>query len=81
LESGLRQLAERAQRAVPPDLKAEQIVCLGTPYDIINRAARREQADLIILATRGHGAMKRFFIGGTAGRVVRHAPCPVFVVR
>lgn len=81
LESGLRQLAELAQRAVPLDLKAEQLVRVGTPYDIINRVARREQADLIIIATHGHGAVKQFFIGGTAGRVVRHAPCPVLVVR
>ncbi len=81
LESGMRRLAELAQRAVPPDIKAEQIVRAGTPYDVINRVARREQADLIIIATRGHGAVKQFFIGSTAGRVVRHAPCPVLVVR
>jgi nucleotide-binding universal stress UspA family protein len=81
LESGMRQLAELTQRVVPPDLESEQLVRAGTPHDIINRVARLEEADLIIVATRGHGALKHFFIGGTAGRVVRHAPCPVLVVR
>lgn len=80
LERGLRELAELARR-LPDDIKSEQMVRSGTPYDVIVQVARREQVDLIIIATRGHGAVKRFFIGGTAGRVVRHAPCPVLVVR
>lgn len=80
-ERAIRQLAEFAERVLPQDLEAEQLVLSGTPYDVINQVARRERVDLIIVATRGHGAVKRFFIGGTAGRVVRHAPCPVLVVR
>jgi nucleotide-binding universal stress UspA family protein len=81
LERGMRQLAEFAERLVPANIEAEQVVRAGTPYDVIRQVARRERADLIIIATRGHGAVKRFFIGSTAGRVVRHAPCPVLVVR
>jgi nucleotide-binding universal stress UspA family protein len=81
LERGMRQLAELVRRVVPPEIESEQLVRSGTPYDVINQAARRKHADLIIIATRGHGAVKQFFIGSTAGRVVRHAPCPVLVVR
>lgn len=81
LERGMRQLAEFAERIAPADIQAEQIVRAGEPYDVIREVARRERADLIIIATRGHGAVKEFFIGSTAGRVVRHAPCPVLVVR
>jgi nucleotide-binding universal stress UspA family protein len=80
-ERGIRHLAEFAGRLVPTDIESEQIVRAGTPYDVIRHVAWREKADLIIIGTRGHGAVKRFFIGGTAGRVVRHAPCPVLVVR
>jgi nucleotide-binding universal stress UspA family protein len=81
LQRGMAQLAELARDAVPPDIEFEQIVRPGRPYDVINRVARREHADLIMISTRGHGAVKQFFIGSTAGRVVRHAPCPVLVVR
>jgi nucleotide-binding universal stress UspA family protein len=81
LEGGMHQLAEFAKCLVPANIEAKQVVRAGTPYDVIRQVARRERADLIIIGTRGHGAVKRFFIGGTAGRVVRHAPCPVLVVR
>jgi nucleotide-binding universal stress UspA family protein len=81
LEGGLRQLAEFAERLVPANIEAKEVVRAGTPYDVIRQVARRERADLIVIATRGLGAVKRFFIGSTAGRVVRHAPCPVLVVR
>src|SRR5215475_2051678 len=33
------------------------------------------------MPTHGHTGLKRVFLGSTAERVVRHAPCPVFVVR
>lgn len=81
LHEGVTRLATWARRHVPADLQTEQIVLTGEPYDVIRAVARRKQADLIIIATRGHGPVKRFFIGSTAGRVVRHAPCPVLVVR
>ena len=36
---------------------------------------------LIVLATRGYSGLKHVLLGSTAERVVRHAPCPVLVVR
>jgi nucleotide-binding universal stress UspA family protein len=38
-------------------------------------------ADLIALATHSRGRVARFFLGSVADKVVRGAPCPVFVVR
>ncbi len=81
LHAGMTKLSGWAKRYVPDDVEVEQVVRAGEPYDVIREVARRERADLIIIAARGHGAVKRFFIGSTAGRVVRHAPCPVLVVR
>jgi nucleotide-binding universal stress UspA family protein len=53
----------------------------GQPYQEIVRLAREIDADLIVLATRGHSALKRLLLGSTAERVVRNAPCPVLVAR
>jgi nucleotide-binding universal stress UspA family protein len=33
------------------------------------------------MATHGYSAISRFFIGSTTERVVRHASCPVLIVR
>lgn len=38
------------------------------------------EADLIIIASHRPG-LKDYFLGSTAGRVVRHAPCAVHVLR
>lgn len=56
-------------------------VSSGQPHDEICRVAQREKSDLVILTTHGFTGFKRMLIGSTAERVVRHASCPVLVVR
>ena len=53
----------------------------GVPYHEISQAATELKADLICIATHGYTGLKHVFMGSTAERVVRHAPCPVLVVR
>jgi nucleotide-binding universal stress UspA family protein len=53
----------------------------GIAYQEICELAREIQADLILLATRGHTGLKRVLLGSTAERVVRMAPCAVLVIR
>lgn len=53
----------------------------GRPYEEIVRLAREIDANLIVLATRGHSGLKHLLLGSTAERVVRSAPCPVLVAR
>ena len=43
--------------------------------------ALKLDADLIVIASRGWTALPRVLLGSTAERIVRHAPCPVLVVR
>lgn len=38
-------------------------------------------ASLIVASTHGRTGMSRFVIGSTAAAIVRHAPCPVLLVR
>ena len=57
------------------------VVHLGNPYAVIVETAKAMEADLIILATHGHTGLKHVLLGSTAERVVRHAPCPVLIVR
>jgi universal stress protein A len=47
----------------------------------ITALAKRAKADLIVIGTHGRTGLHRRFIGSVAERVVRHAPCPVLVVR
>lgn len=53
----------------------------GNPVDVILKQAATMKADLIVLGTQGRTGLPRALIGSVAERVVRHAPCPVLVVR
>lgn len=56
-------------------------VASGRPFEEICKLARKIEADLIVMPTRGHGGLKRVVLGSTTERVVRYAPCPVLVPR
>jgi nucleotide-binding universal stress UspA family protein len=47
---------------------------------IVNVAAVRH-CDLIVMGSRGLGTFQGVLLGSVSDRVVRHAPCPVLVVR
>ena len=53
----------------------------GEPGPAIVDVAVQRQADLIVVATPREGQVREFFIGSTALRVLRTAPCPVLVAR
>jgi len=53
----------------------------GRPWKAIVRAARETGADLIVVGAHTGGAFGRLFLGSNADQVVRHAQCPVLVVR
>lgn len=52
----------------------------GTPDQIVD-AAREEDADLIVMGTRGMSEWKSLLLGGVANKVVHDAHCPVLLVR
>ena len=62
-------------------LKVSAVVREGTPHTEICHAAETLGADLIVLTTHGYTGLKQVWLGSTAERVVRHAPCPVLTVR
>lgn len=53
----------------------------GKPFLETIRAAREENADLIVMGTHGRTGLPHMLIGSTAEKVVRMAPCPVLTVR
>jgi nucleotide-binding universal stress UspA family protein len=76
-----RKLEELGRKVVQPPLTARAVVRFGSPYHEITALAKEEGVDLIILATHGYTGLKHVFLGSTAEKVVRHAPCPVLTVR
>jgi len=79
--NGKKQLLELAAREVGKDLRCESLVRVGRVVSEIVDVARQTETDLIILSTHGHTGFKHVLLGSVAENVVRHAPCPVLIVR
>ncbi len=60
---------------------AETHLRAGRPDKEIVRLAGVLEAGTIMLGSRGIGAIERMLIGSVSESVVRHAHCPVYVVR
>src|SRR6185503_2810715 len=69
------------QKAIDRKLVEKTLVRQGRSFHEIADAARALKTDLIIMSTHGYTGLKHALLGSTAERVVRHAPCPVLVVR
>jgi nucleotide-binding universal stress UspA family protein len=78
-EESLRAVAER----IPPELAPAEVHVLehASATGGILLEARREEADLVVMATHGRGGLRRLMLGSVAESVVKAAPVPVLVFR
>lgn len=74
-------LATFATNEIPATLAVDILVRNGQPALEIVDVAKENGADLIIISTHGYGGLKHLWFGSIAEQVVRHATCPVLVVR
>jgi nucleotide-binding universal stress UspA family protein len=80
--------ASRARRHIkelvptlPARIDYEPIVLPGDPRRVLVAEAARRAADLVVVGTRGHGAVLRFLLGSVAEAVIRDVTSDVLVVR
>ena len=73
----LRHIAGRHLHGV----KHELLTHMGEPAGSVIRIARRQAADLIVMATHGRRGFSRVLLGSIAEMVLREAPCPVLCIR
>jgi nucleotide-binding universal stress UspA family protein len=91
LQEELESLSEqRAQEVL--DAEAERVRAVGgtvaqahlreggVPHEIV-ALAEDTGVGLIVMGSRGHGGIRRALTGSVSDSVVRHAHCPVLVVR
>ncbi|HYG99907.1 MAG TPA: universal stress protein, partial [Terriglobales bacterium] len=52
----------------------------GTIADVIPTVIQREDADLVVVGTRGHRGLKKLMLGSVAEQIFRLATCPVITI-
>ena len=83
------QLKDSAERELPKiaecdeceGLVVEEVIAHGDAASEIVRVASERGVDLIVISSHGRTGLGRMLFGSTAESVVRHAPCPVLVVK
>lgn len=73
------------------DLGASALAAKGVDAGIVERKgdaasmiideAEKENADVIVMGTRGLNTAQRWKLGSVSSRVVQYAPCNVLIVR
>lgn len=71
---------ESLSATLPVALRRTVRVVIGTPWQAIDRVAREEDVDMIVVGSHGYDGLDRL-IGTTAAKVVNHADRAVLVVR
>ena len=76
-------LLERAWTGggVPPEIQMSSVVEVGAPPDTILDVAKRENADVIVMGSRGLSPMETVVLGGVSHYVLHYATIPVLIVR
>jgi nucleotide-binding universal stress UspA family protein len=75
-----RELAEHA-RALAGDRGRSAVVVGEDPAEAIIEAARREQADVVVVGSVGMSGRKEFLLRNVPNRVSHNAPCTVVIVQ
>jgi nucleotide-binding universal stress UspA family protein len=75
-------LAKAREVAQAQGVTADVVLAIGaSPADEIAQAAKDQQADLVVIGSRGLAGKTRSFLGSTASQVVTYSPCSVLVVK
>jgi nucleotide-binding universal stress UspA family protein len=79
-ENGHTTLKEGLKR-IPSSILTTCSLEIGFPSEKIVEISQNNNCDLIVIGSRGLGAIKSIVVGSVSSYVVHHARCPVMVVR
>lgn len=67
--------------APAPTVPVEHVIEEGDPVATILRVAKEKKVEQIVMGTHGRTGLNRLLMGSVAENVLRHAECPVVIVR
>lgn len=77
---GERLLEKAVSSLDEPGLQISTSVLYGSPAEAIAEESAAADVGMIVIGSRGHGAVARMFLGSVSDRLVHISPKPVLVV-
>ena len=80
-EAASAELEHFEQEATQTYAKCRSELHFGVVHEVIGELVNKLKVDLIVISMRGQTQLLDHLIGGTADKILRHAPCPVLRIR
>jgi len=80
-EVGQRILDDGEKEVKSENVQVESTLKEGGTVQEITRLAKEGNFDLIVIGAKGVGRLREFLLGSVSEGVMKHAPCPVLVVK
>ena len=81
MEEEGKKILNEVTKDIPVTLSVKEAFEVGSPGPAILSVAKKNNADLIVMGSRGLGPLKGLFMGSVSSFVVTHAACPVMIVK
>lgn len=79
--AGAADALQRTVAALDTPARVETLIENGDIGPTLCAVAEEQGIDVVVVASRGHGAIRRALLGSVSTHLVNNAPCPVIVVR
>jgi len=80
-KAGARVLGDGEQKVKAEKVQVETTLVEGQVVQEITRTAKEGKFDIIVMGARGISRIREMLLGSVSDGVIRHAPCPVLVVK
>lgn len=82
-ERSARRLSKFLQHRIGFEMPVpvKKLVAQGNPVNVILAAARRLQADCLVMGTRGASGLKQLMLGSVSEKVLRQSEAPVLILK
>ena len=81
MEETGKEILNDVVQEIPTGVKVKSVFDVGSPGPALLAVAKKYDADLIVMGSRGLGPLKGLFMGSVSSYVTSHSTCPVLIIK